>query len=675
MKYLFFILFILSLSNLQAGEWRNVCRKFKYDSEFSKLYFVNNNFGVAMGNRLYITNNGGDIWNESNLKIWSQLLSIDFKNDKLGLMGGKDGYYYFTSNSGTSWKTGNMNLGMNLLGVKIINDSTFIAVNNYYYFKTTNTGKNWEKFLLHKDKKFSAKEITFVDVQNAWIAADSCVFHTSDGGRNWEVQNLPVITGFVDKIDFMDNNYGIVRGRDILYLTTNGGKDWVANKDFGINSISDLAINSDTVIMVSTITDGAYKSIDFGKNWVKVYETRFSDINSSDKHGFYSVNQKNVYRANKLLNDFEPISHLIIGDFVDIFFIDKMNGWAATTWGNIFASNDGGETWKIITKEPIGHIRAIYFIDKLNGWSCGNSKSINKTTDGGITWTAIEADSIPFTMMSFKFITKELGYAVSLSGNFYKSTNSGLSWTKQVYIAYGIYDMDFIDDKNGWVAGNDESIYFTSNGGENWKIKHFKAGYTNYFGIDAYNENRIFAVGQDPSALLTSSTDGGNNWLSNNKGLEDYLGDVKFIDSNHVLVIGNSGEIFKSDMNLNKVYYNSGTGDPLTSIAVIDSENMWVTGWNSTILKYYSTTEIIESRTEDKVQIFPNPANNLLNIKLDCDYVLCSMRIYDIMGFEVFNTQIVGNYYKIDIENLNSGIYTIRIIIGEDIIIKKFIKI
>ncbi len=80
------------------------------------------------------------------------------------------------------------------------------------------------------------RHVFFVDSTTGWCAGeDGIIFHTANGGLNWEEQNSTVNTFIVD-LFFLNENLGwaltlrttLPFGTTII-KTTNGGNEWIAN--------------------------------------------------------------------------------------------------------------------------------------------------------------------------------------------------------------------------------------------------------------------------------------------------------------------------------------------------------------------------------------------------------------------------------------------------------------
>jgi len=84
--------------------------------------------------------------------------------------------------------------------------------------------------------------------------------------------------------------------------------------------------------------------------------------------------------------------------------------------------------------------------------------------------------------------------------------------------------------------------------------------------------------------------------------------------------------------------------------------------------------ERLKSPQSKIVSLYPNPAINFINVKVE-DLQNYEIEVYDLIGNLVINDRIVNNYnteYKLDTSNLQNGIYLMHIVSPLERIIKKF---
>jgi len=79
-----------------------------------------------------------------------------------------------------------------------------------------------------------------------------------------------------------------------------------------------------------------------------------------------------------------------------------------------------------------------------------------------------------------------------------------------------------------------------------------------------------------------------------------------------------------------------------------------------------------DSFTISKIKLYPNPANNILNIQAGSN--VQSVSVYNILGQEVLNRTLNNTTATIDISSLNIGVYVIKALIDGNVVSSKFIK-
>ena len=81
----------------------------------------------------------------------------------------------------------------------------------------------------------------------------------------------------------------------------------------------------------------------------------------------------------------------------------------------------------------------------------------------------------------------------------------------------------------------------------------------------------------------------------------------------------------------------------------------------------------VEPIAEDEGdKIFPIPTNDYLNIKYDN---ILNVKLFNITGAVVFDQDVSGDAYKIDMRRFMSGVYVVEIITAEEIITEKVIYV
>jgi photosystem II stability/assembly factor-like uncharacterized protein len=169
----------------------------------------------------------------------------------------------------------------------------------------------------------------------------------------------------------------------------------------------------------------------------------------------------------------------------DIFFIDKMTGWASGHKGAIYHTTDGGRTWDTQRSEielPEGpadlksrgaqkfKIRGIHFIDGRNGFAAATAEEdksgiLIATTDGGAVWRTkwIVGDSGVFDAV---LVSPTEGWASTNLGRYlYHTLDGGQSWLSEPIDfekEVAIYRLAAAGPEHVWAAGAGGVFYRVS---------------------------------------------------------------------------------------------------------------------------------------------------------------------------------------------------------------------
>ena len=309
------------------------------------------------------------------------------------------------------------------------------------------------------------------------------VYKSSNNGKTWEYLGLPE-SHHIGKIQLhpTDNNTAWVAALGHLYS---------ANKERGV-----------------------YKTTDGGKTWKQTLYVDDNtgcidlDINPSNTNEIYAAMWYRVRRAWK----FEESG--------------KTSG--------IYKSNDGGETWKLVSGPGSGFMTG----DKIGRTGLAvypkNPNIVYAVVDNNTPKadTAEKADTI-YKKGDFKTITKEDFQKLDNKKltSFLRGNRFPVKYTaalvKEMVISDKIKPValwDYLDNDDGFqntgIAGCE--TYRSDDGGQTWKKTHQKPNnnfntYGYYFGkiyVSPYNPDKIFIMG----FAAQVSTDGGKNFKTMDKG-------------------------------------------------------------------------------------------------------------------------------------------------------------
>ncbi len=442
------------------------------------------------------------------------LWETEIINDSTAFICGTNSTLLKTTNYGVSWQPINTGINLNYWAIDFIDQQTgFIACDSGKILKTIDGGNTWNLI----NTGFN-KHLYRIEALNEMhiVAGGQVILYTSDGGNSW----TNTFNGPVDAMAFINENIGFASAyasTGYMKKTTNGGKTWqvISAPDIGaycLTFINDsIGYNAGLNLVIKKTTDG-------GNKWKqKIIKDSFLNVWSISEDIAFALGGV-VYKTTDGGLTWDTAFPYEPGNlgFKSVFFVDSLTGFVGTNSSvRIYKTTDAGETWisKTITgitnfSEPIYDI---YFVNKLNGFACTGSGAFLKTTDGGENWFVTASNVYGLAIQFFDSLT---GYVIS--GALKKTTDGGYNWTltplPELASSSDIY---FNSITTGWFSGSHE-LYFTENAGTNWNLIFSSSGF--WLGkFNWLNEHKAFLTGG--KTYLTSDT--GNTWIdiTNDVGL------------------------------------------------------------------------------------------------------------------------------------------------------------
>jgi photosystem II stability/assembly factor-like uncharacterized protein len=334
------------------------------------------------------------------------------------------------------------------------------------------TNRNWKVVRKSTATDKNLRAVYFVDSMTGWTAGDAGALHrTTDGGKTWKPM-LAGVPATITQIQFIDWNTGWLLGEQtrkddelvetVVLSTTNGGRSWTKKALPNIQSIwftdtqKGWAVGKNATIL---------QTFDGGNEW------------------------KPYADAEKLIGLPVESSNYNFG-FREVFFLDAQNGWlignfygrAVTNIGGLFATNDGGATWKRIPftvqtqyssgRFTPGTLQAVRFTDVNTGSLTGEMNDgegrfffVLNTRDGGKSWDQFRTPSR--AAHSSQFLGTGTGWTAAAAmreggadAKVYDTTlmrtdNGGASW-RHDFVARGnrILGVFFLSSQRGWAVGD-----------------------------------------------------------------------------------------------------------------------------------------------------------------------------------------------------------------------------
>ncbi|MCX6156082.1 MAG: YCF48-related protein [Candidatus Kapabacteria bacterium] len=259
-------------------------------------------------------------------------------------------------------------------------------------------------------------KVHFYNYQNGWAVANQRIFHTTDGGLNWNINFQTIMDVNYNDFIFLDSNHGWVLEEWNLMLKTNdGGQNWNINYHPTVSPFTSIQF------------------LDSLNGWLCGWD----GIQYTNNGGF-NWEQKDI-----------SLSH-----WNRIFFINSSNGWVVGDSCKVMHTSDGGQTWISQNSAADNWLNSVYFSDPFHGCAVGNGEKIICTTNGGVNWSVSAPTLTSKILYDVMFLDSLKGWACGDSGLIIHTSDGGLNWQQESSnFNSKLLSIHFLDSVNGWVSG------------------------------------------------------------------------------------------------------------------------------------------------------------------------------------------------------------------------------
>ena len=390
------------------------------------------------------------------------------------------------------------------------------------------------------------------------------------------------------------------------------------------------------MLLLSRFTFSQHWSVKNSGTTANLFEVTFL----SDSVG-YAVGNDNtnnfILKTTDAGESWTNVSSPIISKLVKaVYFLNKDTGWVVGKQGSVYKTMDGGSIWISKNTGTTFDFNDVWFTKYKNGLAIGKSGNYKTSPDGGSAWaTGNLTTTEEYSKLFFKNDT--LGYMLcTTDGKTWKTKDAGVQWDTFKTFPLIINDIFFVNTSMGYVIGQTGYVRRTINGGISW--------------------NNISPAGYSSKAFSTIFSFGNDIWIGSDSGL--------------VLYTANGGTSWKKDT-------SAGT-EKINSMTFTKNKTGFAVGANGMILKRaVKTTSGINQQISDRhIRVFPNPANDQLNISLDnpgnSEFLVS---VTDLNGkvllSKIYNFN--GNRIQIDLDGIKSGMYLLKLMDNNQVISKMFV--
>jgi len=353
-------------------------------------------------------------------------------------------------------------------------------------------------------------------------------------------------------------------------------------------------------------------------------------------------------------------------DILNLQFLSPNVGFMTVgPYSGSYGTTDGGLTWTQIAL-PGNHCfnRGMYFFDEYNGFIGGSGcfqseliSYVSNTLWSAGTWSSSTVNNASFNsndmVTDIDFHNTNYGLAGSRSGYIFRTIDGGLNWDSAATpqplspvtsvlivddtIAYASYELDGGGGFGGLYISNDAGLTWNF---DNASITFF---YPDFMTLHKSGNQTIYTGGVSSIAqgLIFNKPENVSFW--NYDIVDEKINDIASYNDSIVFAVGDSGYIVKNI--------------PLITSLIENNETSQAT-----------------------FTIYPNPTSDVFTIEFDSENASNltkdrSIEIVDVTGRKVYESDFKIDVAPttIDVSQLNSGIYHVRIFDGNEIHSKKLI--
>ncbi len=589
------------------------------------------------------TNNSGATWDTIPMNREDTFYSVHFINAQTGWIGGANGLLLKSTDGGVSWGQQYVPITGDVLKIQFLNENMGYAFGDGQLYKTADGGDPWVRVAVPVTNP--VVDLTFVDADYGWITSNNQIFKTMNGGTSWVLQKGPLpspcqLSRFMKIFALSRESCWVTYFSDrceakSISRTTDGGSTWT---DYPINipssAFAELSYLNPTDLLFTDLQTGyivatyysqvtttyginggvVFKTQDGGQTWNTIYVNNFnvkpravafaspSQETVVGEGGFYlsttaTLAPNRTYLPLKSVGGTAQKIIAVGGQF------KPFEGGAHPDSKAVTLTSSTGDSWtKVETGAGSGTgftLNQVKFKNNQFGWRVGYS-TLSTTQDGGNTWQSLLAPGPP---ASLDYIIKKAYFTADTTGFFlfssvFENAGAGLmafsgSKLTEISVPYkdpgdlgdtGLLDLQFINDRTGFITTTNGKLIKTTDGGTSWSVQLVQA-HTPLNRCFFVTAQTGWVVGEN--GLILKTTNGGQTWIKQSSGLNTTWNGIHFLSEQEGYLTGNNGILIKtSDGGISWVTVVSNTHQNLNDITFSTHDKGYVVGDYGTILSF-----------------------------------------------------------------------------------------
>ena len=653
------------LKSYDGGEsWTRVYNN--PDHNFAKIEFKDADNGIAIGAVQHVyTNDGGETWSQST--GGSDYWRCDYTDgDTYFAVEAVNGNVGKTTDNGATWTDVYTTPAMAMCVDFLDHERGIIGTGGAFAVKYTHdAGESWYNSNVGTSGAGDILAADWFDQDTVWVCG-SGIHKSTDGGVTWTQDTTMTGDDIFNREMFLtDRNVVFVSG-DIF--ETHEAQIWRKIEILPLYAIFEA---SDTQVCDGSVVDFTDQSYYDAVSWDWTFEGG-TPATSSDQHPSITYNEGGIFDVTLIATNTDGNSDtLIITDYIEVLAEPQQppipTGDEYVCSGNTYTYSvpeiihTRSYTWELLP-EDAGEIswtdniaefavadgwtgefliRVVAFNDCYNGTWSENFE--------GISFLSPDAYSL---QGSGSYCEGEQGVEITLDGS-------------QTGIDYELLH-----------EGNPTGIIISGTGGE------ISFGFQTDPGIYeaiGFNENCEEYMSEQveivvlelPSPAITGSALVCDNDITEYETTENAGSTYSWEITGGTILEGNGTHMIMVEW--------GEAGNGTIEVTELDANGCEATTAPFEVL-IDDCTDIPENDLQNNIRIYPNPANDRLNIEMISDNQIKTLVvIYNQLGIEVLKTESVNsnmnNHQQLDISKLKKGLYFIKVqMSGHQPVTKKFIK-
>lgn len=220
---------------------------------------------------------------------------------------------------------------------------------------------------------------------------------------------------------------------------------------------------------------------------------------------------------------------------------------AVSFYGGIYKSEDYGESWQFLNDMFI-ELRDVEFYSNDKAYVCGYNELAFESDENFIYWNHIPyilGDG--YWMRDIEFPDEKNGYIIGDGGEGFKTPNFGYGWFKMnIKTGANLKSVSFPSADTGYICGNNNTILKTTDGGLTWE-NIFNGSIGDFRGILFLSNEEGYVSGAN--GVILHSMDGGESWQQETSGVMSHLNFFCYHqESQRLILTGHEGVILYKDL-------------------------------------------------------------------------------------------------------------------------------